>query len=668
MRRFGLLLVVLAIVATACVDPGIDAGDDPGVIPAISSTTSRAPVSQPSSTVPGVSGSFVLPPAIPATGDAPIVVAGVEPGVVSSIEMRGPGDVQTLNVPDGTRLWIESCFVPYPGVVTFALAWGPPASAGLPLSGTVALSFISGDVVVGSLVDVVLEEPGEFSVSVPVRTWTVDGDRDTFIRRLEQGRQWVDASRCSAGFFYEDFPGTASAEIESRPQPLVITAPEGSMEALAQSIPSTEDAELQPVQLAYVRSLPFFADVFYIPDDPPTLESIRETLDESNTCVTLQFLYDGYTVTQERGCRAFARTGTWEAGGTTFATAYGSGWDVLVSGPSPQHVEDLLSRLQPYTVLRTKPIPITPGGEQLIGRTTFDGADIVITLGEQHCGSSCSGPEQWIYLYTVDDGEVVPYAGYPAWGECALVEEDPWTLAVAEPGGSVEIVVDGRLETIGSTGLLDDRPFALVPAGTVDEVRVLDRNGVPPACTRPFDGDHLGGIVDSPAVTSTTSTTEQAETTGAIVIEPCGYLPPYPQDLTDEPMIANGCVETPMGKRGVGRFVPGGIFYPPEDGPPPGDECLADWRGMEVSGGPCRSEGVEFSWSGGATSSGGLTWALGYVSEDTERVIAVTDRGREIVAIPYERMVFLWWQDGATLTSVVAETPDGDVDLLELGM
>ncbi len=43
-------------------------------------------------------------------------------------------------------------------------------------------------------------------------------------------------------------------------------------------------------------------------------------------------------------------------------------------------------------------------------------------------------------------------------------------------------------------------------------------------------------------------------------------------------------------------------------------------------------------------------------------------RGREIVAIPYERMVFLWWQDGATLTSVVAETPGGDVDLLELGM
>ena len=30
-------------------------------------------------------------------------------------------------------------------------------------------------------------------------------------------------------------------------------------------------------------------------------------------------------------------------------------------------------------------------------------------------------------------------------------------------------------------------------------------------------------------------------------------------------------------------------------------------------------------------------------------------------------MVFLWWQDGATLTSVVAETPGGDVDLLTLG-
>ncbi len=615
-------------------------------------------------------GSVELPPVLPVTGDAPIVVAGVEPGVASQVEVRESWDGPMSTVPSGTTLTTLACFSPYPGVVTFDLEWQSPAGTGVPTQATASLTLIAGDIGVGSLVDLVLSDSGEFSVSIPAQTWFAGDERDVRISRVAPGRPWADGSLCTAGFFYEDdqeSPDSGFVELEWRPLPLVRTAPEGSMEALAQSIAPDEDAALQPVQVAYTRHQAFFADVFYIPDDPPMLESIRETLDESNTCITLQFLYDGYTVTQERGCPSFAGTGTWEAGGTAFATAYGSGWDVLVSGPSPEDVEDLLSRLQPYTVLRTKPIPITPGGEQLIGRTTFDGADIVITVGEQHCGSSCAGPEQWIYLYTVDDGEVTPYAGYPAWGECALVEEDPWTLAVAEPGGSVEIVVDGRVETIGSTGSLDDRPFALVPAGTVDEVRVLDRNGVPPACTRPFDGDHLGGIVDSPAITSTTSTTEQAEIPGAIVIEPCGYLPPYPQDMTDEPMIANGCVETPMGKRGVGRFVPGGIFYPPEDGPPPGDECLADWRGMEVSGGPCRSEGDEFVWSGGATSSGGLTWALGYVSEGTERVVAVTDRGREIVAIPYERMVFLWWQDGATLTSVVAETPGGDVDLLKLG-
>ncbi|MEN8114646.1 MAG: hypothetical protein ABFS21_09685, partial [Actinomycetota bacterium] len=60
-------------------------------------------------------------------------------------------------------------------------------------------------------------------------------------------------------------------------------------------------------------------------------------------------------------------------------------------------------------------------------------------------------------------------------------------------------------------------------------------------------------------------------------------------------------------------------------------------------------------------------FAMGLVSDDTTKVVGATSRGQEVTAIPYERMVFLWWPAGTELISAVAKTPSGDVDLLDLG-
>lgn len=151
-----------------------------------------------------------------------------------------------------------------------------------------------------------------------------------------------------------------------------------------------------------------------------------------------------------------------------------------------------------------------------------------------------------------------------------------------------------------------------------------------------------------------------------IRIEDCATGPSHPFDFTTRPFLAQGCVETPARTFNVGRFYPDGDWVM-EDEPIPGVECMAEWLPDSSSGGPCVEEDNVFGFVAGSWSEdGGIRYSMAIVTDETVRVVAATSGGEQIVAIPYERMAFLWWDSG-DLINVVAETPAGDVDLLQVG-
>ncbi|MEN8114985.1 MAG: hypothetical protein ABFS21_11435, partial [Actinomycetota bacterium] len=610
-------------------------------------------------------GPRALPEAVSVEGEAPIVVAGLDSGVATHVEWP---DLSTLEeplpAPPGSELELLGCSVAYPGVVVFDLSLEAPAGTEFPVDMSIALTSIWGDVGTGTIGNVTVDGSGRMAIAsqAPARYW--QEEREVTLRRTDRGFEGV---TCQAEAFGGERISTGYSEFTSEPMALEATAPEGSLERLLQHQPPL-DGPLEPLQYGYGTGAEWFADVMYIPEDPPVLQTVEERLSDDNACLRLEFVYDEYTVTQERGCGREPQIGVWPADGTWFAAAHGSGWEVLVRGPSEEGVQSLVDRLRPYTVLSTKALPIVPGNEMLVGWVEFEGDDLLVTIGDQRCTDNCRSPEQWFFVYKVDGTQLTPYADYPAWGQCLLAEEEPWTLAIAPGAGSIVIETPDGTETIVHDGDWPVLAIALVPAGEADSVMILDHDGGEPYCLDKFEGDSRGGIIDPASVTSTTTTTVAALPEIEVLIEPCRYEIPHPEDYSSKPFLASGCVQTPTRKHGVGRFHPDGFTMAMEDEPIPGIECMVEWYGNGSSGGPCLEESGGFAFGGGYSSDDdGYAFTMALVSDETTQVVAVTDRGDEIFAIPYERMVFLWWPAGAELISVVAETPSGDVDLLAVG-
>ncbi|MEN8115306.1 MAG: hypothetical protein ABFS21_13060, partial [Actinomycetota bacterium] len=513
--------------------------------------------------------------------------------------------------------------------MVFDLSFEAPAGTEFPVDMSVALTSIWGDVGTGTAANVTVDGSGRMAIAsqAPARHW--QEEREVTLRRTDRD---LAGAMCQAEAFGDQRISTGYSEYISKPMVLEVTAPEGSLERLLQQQPPL-GGPFEPLQQGYGTGVQWFTDVMYLPDDPPMLQNVEERLSDDNACLRLEFVYDEYTVTQERGCGREPQIGVWEAGDGWFAAAHGSGWDVLVLGPSEEGVQDLVDRLQPYTVLSTKPLPIVPGDEMLVGWLEYEGEDLIVTIGEQRCTGNCRSPEQWFFLYRVDGTQLVPYADYPAWDQCLLAEEEPWTLAIAPGAGSIVIETPNGPETIIHDGEWPALAIALVPTGDADSVMILDHDGGKPYCIDKLEGDSRGGIIDPASVTSTTTATVAALPEIEVLIEPCRYGIPHPEDYSSKPFLASGCVQTPTRKHGVGRFFPDGFIMTMEDEPIPGIECMVEWYGNGSSGGPCIDKSGDFAFSGGyLASEDEYGFAMGLVSDDTTKVVGATSRGQEVTA------------------------------------
>ena len=446
-------------------------------------------------------------------------------------------------------------------------------------------------------------------------------------------------------------------ELTDEPRALEATAPEGSFEAMAQGILATEDAPLLPLAVLYGEGLRLFADRLFLPPDPPRLQELAEELSADNRCLTVTLTFDDYSLLQQRGCEPSGRTGVWEAGGQTFTVASDGTWEVLVGGPDAAAVVAFARSLQPYVLLDRKPMPLTPGGEQEVGYAEFEGQRILITLAEQKgCGPTCRSPETFFYLYGVEGTDLIPYASYPAFDACLLVAEEPWTLAIIQYPGRVQVRHADVIRWFEADP--DGYPsfaFALLPSGTFSEVRLVGRDGGEPRCVGLLATDDRGGIGPWPGA-ETTTTTQPAGISRTSVVEACNSSPVGGAgQWSDEPFLATGCVDTPMGRFGMARVVPNAMLMDP---PTPGWECLIDWQGNGGSANCYPADADRSDLSG--SSDGEYAWTTILVPEGTTRVVGSTRRGDEIICLPYERMALVWWPgDYDDLATLQAETPRG---------
>ena len=667
----GVSFLVIAVLAAAC---SPEAAPPSSIVTVTTTTaaTSSTPEPPSSTTAPPGDEVIVLPEAPIIDGEAPVRVAGLDLGVAEESTVVLEDWEQGPFAPEGSRFGLLGCSTPYPGVVIFELDWSAPPAAVLPVEATLTVGLYSGDEGLGGApVRTSLSGSGVFRLVLPLGRLPIFGDADelsTSVSRTSWDRRVRPGWHCDAEVLtVENVHGDDIGwdELTDGPRALEATAPEGSFEALAQGILATEDAPLLPLAVLYGDGVRLFADRLFLPPDPPRLDEITEELSDGNRCLTVNLAFDDYSLLQQRGCAPSGRTGVWEAGGRAFTVASDGTWEVLVGGPDATAVVAFARSLQPYVFLDPKPIPLVPGGEQEVGYAEFEGEEILITLaGQKGCTASCRSPESFFYLYRVDGTTLIPYAYYPAYGACLLAEEEPWTLAIIESPGRVRVRHADVIRWFEAD--LDGYPsfaFALLPAGTFSEVRLVERGGGEPGCVGLLAADDRGGIGPWPGA-ETTTTTQPEGTSRTSVVEACNSSPVGGAgQWSEEPFLATGCVNTPMGRFGMARVVPNGMLMDP---PTPGWECLIDWHG--TGGGancyPADADRSDLSGSG----DGEYAWITILVPEGTTRVVGSTRRGDEIICLPYERMALVWWPgDYDELATLQAETPQGNVDLTENG-
>lgn len=157
----------------------------------------------------------------------------------------------------------------------------------------------------------------------------------------------------------------------------------------------------------------------------------------------------------------------------------------------------------------------------------------------------------------------------------------------------------------------------------------------------------------------------------------CQSAPLLLSDHTDQEPLHLACAETGTGMAFVAHATSGGILLDDEVEPAPDladrPQCLTVFNGPGAAGSCGRGPDdapppVIYNGVGGEDNDDGggegaaIIGAL--VPEGTTHVTGVTSLGTELVGLPYDLLVVLWWNPSeGELAEVVAETPDGAVTL-----
>lgn len=638
--------ILAAALIVSCGDGGSESA--PSSTVGTSVTTSTAA----SSTTVASNGSS-LPRIEEIVGTAPVRIANPAVPVAYLVPDTTFDDV--VEPPDGLEVEFVSCSTVGPGVLSYEVVLG--GDVAYPFTATVVLGLSAGDQGTGLWGTVEFTEPGRQLIvgAVPDYAAGVEDRRDleadgsAATRESRWGRM---GQQCDLEIGSDQVDGRHGLEMVFGA--LEVTAPGGTVEALAQQVFGMgPNAPMLPVAVAYGDAVWFYSERWFIPADPAGLERIVERLD-AQRCLETEFIYDGYTVTQRRGCPSVERDAVYQAGDRWFASGTDGVWVVQVEAPDAATAEAVLRSLRPLWHLSHRQIPLTPVNEREIGRAPFQGGEVLVTFGEQRCTGNCRSPEGWFFVYRIVGDGIEEFANYPGYGACLLAEEDPFVVAVAPQWGHIEVTgADGvvtRLE--GGEGA----PFAFVDrSATAATVQIFDESGEVPRCVGQLAGDTRGGI-ESPVGTSPGAEPEESRTVEA---GPCGGLPDYLSDFTDEDPVRVACADSPRGVVTLAQVVPNEMMAEPPDGL----DCLATFAGMGSSG-SCWPIGGEPE---PILSGSDTTWSFeALVPEGTTRIVGVTDRGTELIGIPHDRLVMIWWYaTEGDLRSVVAETPGGTVVLYD---
>ncbi len=649
---------------------GCGSGDEPAetTVPP-SSTTSTTVSANSTTTTASVSDHLIqLPAADAVAGDAPVRLADAELAVTYLRYVAVEDGLEGSSPPESLTVELHGCSLIGPGVVVYDLALG--GDADYPVE-TVVFAYVSaGDVGTGTGGHAVFNQPGrQLLVSslpdqiVPFEAVGQLGFRnDRYGNRVERGVEFGgDGMSCNVEMGPNFGLRSNYVDMVTQPAALQPTAPLGTVESLAQAIYADgDDADLLPIAVAYGEALRFYSELWFVPDQPGHLDRIEERL-EDDGCLELEFVYADYTITQSLHCPLVDAAPIREVGSQWFAIATDGRWVVTVAGDDETLVTETAMSLKPYWHLFNRTIPLEPVDETVMGRTDFQGGEVLVTFGEQRCEGTCNSPETWFYIYRVLETGLEQYAHYPGYGECLLVEEDEFVLAVAPDRGSIEV------EAPGLSGLVtgdDANPFFF--ESTADgpfSLRVLDEDGSEARCVGALAADGRGGIGPFPGSSEPAPEPEADRTATA---EACASQPWYLDQFTNDDPLRQACVDTGSGRVAASLVLPNEILAEDPEGGTVGNlECLIAQLGSG-SAARCFPTGTE---SGGVLSGWDEVMSFSaLVPEGTSRIVAVTSRGTEVVGIPHDRLATVWWlYEEGDVVEVIAETDVGPVTLYPEG-
>jgi len=288
----------------------------------------------------------------PIEGEAPVRLAGHHPGVVSNVAYPETIPWDEPEPPSGFGIEIESCWRPAPGVVAVGGMVEDDGSVAFPVTIGVYAVVTSGEVGTPVGADVTFDGPGPFSLvlsAVGQRAAMAAAGRTDF-EFVDRGvatripRNW-NSGECSL----EARPlRTNEVPLAIDPAELEASAPNGTIEALAQSIsPRGEESSLYPLLVAYGEAIHFMSERWFLPEQPVDhLLSINENLD-ADRCLELELTFETYTVTQRRNCQAQSNGGI-QPTPMRAAFATDGEWVVEVRADSREKAQEIMSSLQPY--------------------------------------------------------------------------------------------------------------------------------------------------------------------------------------------------------------------------------------------------------------------------------------------------------------------------------
>jgi hypothetical protein len=665
----GSMLLGLVLIAAACSDPAVlqattTAPPATGSMPAATTQVAAAAPTPPPPGVVTAQGVIQLPRIEPMSGSAPARLADPEYPAVYLDYPPDPGDLgDPLPPPASVAVQLVGCRLIGPGVAVWEIDVQGDDSD-FPFESGVLAQLAAGDIGSGAA--------GRATFASPGRQLVVGSRHDQMRAVLDAGREawWLDdadtyASRyldwgepgdgCQLELGFDDQVATGWLDLEAGPEPLEITAPPGSVEELAQASfgNAVEGGDLHPIALTYGEVLQFFAERWFLPAEPGRLDTIAEDL-HPDGCLEVEFTWDTYTVLQQRGCVLPDAEPVYLAGDSWVATATDGEWVVKVAAPDRALAEEVAASLQPHWHLLHRDIPLAPVDEREVGRAAFQGGEVLVTIGEQRCTDPCFSPEQWFYVYRITDSGLLEYAHYPAWSGCILVEEEPFTMAVAPRFGSIEIVGDDESSAV--TGG-ETEPFAFIETdgSRVEDTIAAEDGGAPPCIEQRADDDR-GGIEPFPLEPELAATT----TSRRIAMTACATAPDELRELTDGPPLRQACTRGPDGLLTAAWVISNRMLVDPPDG----RECLLVFDGSGTSATCVEPDG---SFEPVRSSDDRTALFAMMVPEGTTRVVGTTSRGTRVVGIPHDGLVVLWWSvTNGELRRVVATTPDGPILLSEL--